>query len=292
VLDPDAPGRHLQIDFPAAAHAGAQRLTYWLSGDEPLEIDVQVAAGPRSGVRPLDVTCALVIDGRQTPFAVGASPARVLRHTERFSAARQVRRFRIRLPGAAVRRGAHSAALVLWDQRGGEFPGIGFTIYKESLEFTARAAAAARTRELGTRFAEVAEVQAAGEPRRRLDGYAARPDVAPDRAGRLALRAALQRPAWVARAPLVRCALVAFLDGRQVPMEGLGLAPRLELPAGRRVELDLVFTRLPRRQGSVGGHTHTLTVYALYGDGQPAEVPPGSRASWASPPRAIAAVAW
>ena len=47
-LDGRREGEHVQINFPEAAHAGRARLTYWLTGEEDLVIDVQAAIGSSS----------------------------------------------------------------------------------------------------------------------------------------------------------------------------------------------------------------------------------------------------
>jgi hypothetical protein len=69
-LDVTRPGMHVQVNFPAAANAGPDRQTYWLTGGEDLVVDVQLGVGP-GDVRLSDaVTGVLVVGGVQLPVQV------------------------------------------------------------------------------------------------------------------------------------------------------------------------------------------------------------------------------
>ena len=72
-LDGRREGEHFQINFPDAANARRERLTYWLTGDEDLVIDVQAAISSSQARFPMTVTLVLLIDGVQAPFRVGGS---------------------------------------------------------------------------------------------------------------------------------------------------------------------------------------------------------------------------
>lgn len=280
-LDGGRGGEHLQINFPNAANAGRERLTYWLTSDENLVIDVQAAIGSSDARFPVTVTVVLLIDGVQTPFRVGGS-APNLSTQFALESAGEVRRFKMQAAGRDIGAGGHSGTLVLWKQTGAQFPGVSFTVFKDGVEFSARQGCDCARRPLegfagtGLRWSR--------EPGRFLFGRSA--DVQLEN-GNLALMAALVRHDSAGDSEL-GFTLVAFLDGRQIPLGSWGRIPHLTLKRDEQVECEFALSGLKSGEGS----RHVLVVYALQGDGKSSATPRGEPTLSARPPIWLGVARW
>jgi hypothetical protein len=281
-LDGHREGDHLQINFPDAANAGRDRLTYWLTGDEDLVIDVQSAIGSSHARFPVIVTLVLLIDGVQTPFRVGGS-APNLSTQFALASAGEVRRFEMQVAGRDIGAGGHSVALILWKQTGAQFPGVSFTVFKDGVEFSARQGYDCARRPLeglaGTGLLW------SREPGRFLFGRSA--DVQLEN-GNLALRAVLVRHDSAGDMSELGFTLVTFLDGRQIPIGSLGRTPHVTLKRDEQVECEFALSGLRSGEGSM----HVLVVYALQGDGEPSATPRGEPTLSARPPIWLGVARW
>jgi hypothetical protein len=252
-IDGQAPGEHLQVDFPAAAHAGISRSTYWLTGDEDLEIDVQLALGPGPVRPPLALTVVLVLDGRQQRFRVDQGSL-VTHFERRVARVGEVHHFKLVVAGRSIAPGRHAAGLLLWKATSSAFPMWGFQVVKDdgrptprtaSPRFRLRAAPPARGPSL-VRWGRAPYPALLGRPG----------PVQPDRTGRLPLRLEVRRldlGPWDER-----YTIVAFLDGTQVQLGALGRAPALQLAQGQLAEADLELSG-----ARAGGGPHALVVTLL-----------------------------
>jgi hypothetical protein len=283
-IDAARPGKQVQINFPAAAHAGTQRLTYWLTGQEDVIVDVQLAVGGDAGPMPLALSLALLLDGRQVPVSAdgAAAATRICRTLAR---AGEVTELRLRLGGRRIPRGAHSAALLVWRDDGGEFPGVSFTIVKEDPAFAARAESSA--------FRHAPQLRPSGygawtatSPGVLLRG---RPGQAqPDRTGGLDLRLGFGRYEPQGSGQPLMVSTVALLDGEQIPLANGEPALHARVGPTERVEAPLELRRLPP---AVGGQ-HVLVLFLLPGDGQPMQAATGSPTFSARNPRWLGAARW
>jgi hypothetical protein len=284
MLDASQPGRHIQIDFPPEAHSGQKRLSYWLTGSEPLRVTIQLGIGPGPGRFPLQVQGAFLLDALQhLVLLADGRPASVLRGT--LHEPGDVAEVSITVSALAIADGAHTATLLFWDGEGGEFPGLSFTIFKNSTQFGPRAITLEAL--LPKRPGEgVTQIRWRGERTIALLGYRPTPLVRPDGHGRLPLEVTLG-PGPLAPGVRSTCALISLLDGHQRPLGALGETALMTFAPREEATLSLDLEGLPIARGR-----HVLLLYLLCGEGQYAEEPPGERAPWKRSPRMVGAVAW
>jgi len=275
-LDATRPGWHLQVNFPDAANAGSPRLSYWLTGDERLEVDVQLAIGPRrEAFEPRTVLGGFLLDAEQRDFSIdGAAAARISRH--RIERVGEVLRFQISIAAAQVPAGAHTATLLFLTEVGERFPSWGFTVLKDGTGFPP-----------WDNAPEVKLVPRKDAADLRVAGNGAWVDesVRPDETGTLDLMIGLQT-SFEGCATAHGFAAIALLDGVQIPVGGFGTRPRVELPFDRRAELRATFAGLP-----MDGKPHVLAIYML-ADGQYREAPRGKYSPWSEPPARLGKVGW
>jgi hypothetical protein len=256
-VDATRPGLHLQVNFPPAANAGPQRQSYWLTGAEPLVLDIQAAAGLGGPSAPLDVFGTLLIDARQVAVAIdGGSPALSFRRVLRPG---QVDRFVARLRGARIPPGAHTASLLFWRAGGRPFPSVGFSVFKDSTKFAARDPTPGIATSSSSRRG--ASGLTGGSPPALLMGTRLASE-----GGGLALGLFIEGYDGLSSHDPLGVSFAAFLDGQQVPLGGLGVHPFVQLAGDQRAQASFFIRAVPPGSGQV------VTVFALPGDGMDREV--------------------
>lgn len=285
MLDASQSGRHIQIDFPPEARSGQKRLSYWLTGAEPLEVTIRLGIGPGPGAFPLQVHGAFLLDALQRPVLLGESGrlVSVLRGT--LHGPGDAAEISITVPALAIADGAHTATLLFWDSEGGEFPGLSFTVFKNSMQFAPRTITP-EALPLKRQGEGDTQIRWRGEHTIALLGYQPIPLVRPDGHGRLPLGITLG-PGPLGPGVRSTCGLVSLLDGHQRPLGALGEAALVTFAPGEETTFSLDLEGLPTDRGR-----HVLLFYLLCGEGQYAEEPPGERAPWKRSPRMVGAVAW
>jgi hypothetical protein len=265
----------IQVDFPPEARSGGGAITYWLAGDENVVADVQLARGTGVAGDPWDVALIAVIDGQQVPVMnADMQPLSTLRYR---IAAGQVVRDRLTLPGNMLREGAQSAAFLPMGPKGERIPRWSFTILKNGTEFAPREAAdAARAPAIPNRAPEA--IITGG-----TDIFSGRATLSPG--GRLPVTFIIQVPGDCPMLPRSR-RIIAALDGVQIPVGGLGLAPWVSLTPADRLELTTEITGLPD-----DGQLHALAIW-LISDGEYMEVPLGKSAPLDRFPELIGRAWW
>ena len=271
----DAPSGNqwvLQLDFPPEARSGGGAITYWITGDEDVVADMQLARGAGAAGDPLDAAMILVIDGQQVSVMNAAMQTlSTLRYP---IAAGQVIRDRLTVPGNTLREGAHSAALVGMGPKGERIPRMSFTILKNGTEFAPRQAVdAARTPAIPNR----GNMAVTGET---LFG---RVTLSPG--GRLPVLFTIQ-VAGDCPTLLRHRRIIAAVDGVQVPVGALGLAPWLAVTPAEQAKLTTELTGLPD-----DGNVHGLALW-LASDGEYMEAPRGKMAPWSLFPELIGSAWW
>ena len=262
----------LQLDFPPEARSGGGAITYWITGDEDVVVDLQLARGAGVAGDPLDADMIVVIDGQQVP--VMNADMQTLSTLRYRIAAGQVVRDRLTVPGNTLREGAQSAALVGMGPKGERIPRMSFTILKHGTEFAPRLAAdAARAPAIPNR----GNMAVIGET---LFG---RVSLSPG--GRLPVLFTIQVAGDCPTLPRNR-RIIAALDGVQVPVGGLGLAPWVAVTPAEQAKLTTELTGLPD-----DGTLHALALW-LISDGEYMEAPRGKVAPWAAFPELIGSAWW
>lgn len=279
-VDPERDGVHFQINFPLAARAGRERLTYWLTGDEPIELDVQLGLGRRTGAlyEARSVRSSVLIDGVQVMFRERGSDRPML-STDHPLAPGEVSRFRLTISAQRLAHGAHSITLVHVTPTGERFPSWSFTALKDGTEFSAREpAAGGEVRPRSLAWASGLSLPPAPQP---VDGRIAAPA-----GGRLAVRIAVQPSSFACLEVPRGFVLLAFLDGAQVPLGSLGRAPHVELAYAQRFEAGVELVGLP-----VDGKEHVLALFAA-ADGVYMEAPADRISAAAELPQQIGRLRW
>ena len=284
--DPVRPGMRIKIDFPLSARNQESRLTYLLRPGADLKVDLQLSLGPDAVKPPQHVRGALFIDGRQQRVSADGGPARA-DFSVRLTQVGELQRISLRLAGARIKEGAHSAALLLWRDGGGSFPSAGFTIFKGGRNFHPRPLSPLFKKQPGTGGAS-SEVRAVARPEVLMRG--AIPGVEPDAGGGLSLRIATEGdPATSATADPSHYSVVAIVDGNQVPLAKASPSLHDVLDAGQRATADVTIAGLPLKGSSP---EHTLAVFLIPGDGKVSEEPTGTPAPWYRPPQLIGWLRW
>jgi hypothetical protein len=233
-LDVTRPGMHVQVNFPAAANAGPDRQTYWLTGGEDLVVDVQLGVGP-GDVRLSDaVTGVLVVGGVQLPVQVNGR-ARALSWTRALPRSGATDSFVLRVRGRYVPRGTHQGSLLQWRRNGLPYPSLSFTVVKDD---SSRAAA---PDSIGFRRGPAtgkATYTLTDEETQRLL-VAGR---SPPGKRRLSLQLAAERERGDGLGETAQISFLAFLDGQQAPLGHLGLQPRLRLQRNERAVADFAMS--------------------------------------------------
>jgi len=256
-------GWAIQVDFAPESHSRGA-ITYWVTGDEDVVADVQLARGTGVANDPWSVAMIVVIDGQQVSVLNAAMQST---STLRYQiAAGQVIHDRLTLKGTTLKNGAQSAAILAMGPKGELLPGWSFTILKNGTAFAPRQSADA-TRE---------PAHANGGPTAIITGGT---DFFNGRAtlssgGTLPVQFIMQTIGDCPTIPRGR-RIIAVLDGVQIPVGALGLAPWVSVTPPERAELTTQFTALPD-----DGLLHALTLWAT-SDGEYMEGPRGQVAPWA-----------
>jgi hypothetical protein len=265
-IAPGQTGERFQVNFPAEAHAGDSRGTYWLTGDERLVADIQLSVDV-DGKAPVRVIGALVIDGVQVRLRTKATAA--ARAVERTVVPGRVDRFQISVDAARVAIGTHWAALLFWQADGHRFPGWSFAIVKNGAR-QQRAPGACPFR-LGPADRDDVIVYMRRPVERLLFGRSEPVRPAADGSAGFDMHFAESASA---DAPRARShTVLAFLDGKQVPFDRTMIAPTAELSPGVAADARLTVQHLPGREEG-----HLLILFLVT-----REKPPGQqdvRSDW------------
>lgn len=272
-----APGNQswtIQIDFPPSA-GSLGPVTYWLTGDEDMTIEIQLARGTQALRESESVLLMLFLDGRQQSLLDGqGQPQAVLRYQ---MPAGTVIHERIVVPHAQIPTGAHSVVLAAMGARGEMLPSWSFSVLKDGTAFGQRDAVT------GTRGKAIAGQGPDALITGGTDVFDGRANLGPG--GTLPVRFVIQVQGDCPQIPRHR-ALLAALDGQQIPVGDLGLAPHVALTVAERVELPTVFSGLVD-----DGRPHGLALW-LVSDGEYMEAPRGRVAKGASFPKLVGRAWW
>jgi len=184
---------------------------------------------------------------------------------------------RLTLPGTTLANGAQSAAFLLMGPKGDLLPAWSFTILKNGTEFAPRQTAIATRTPARPHEAPTAIITGG------TDIFDGRATLSPG--GTLPVQFAIQVFGDCPTTPRGR-RIIAALDGVQVPVGGLGLAPWLAVTPSERAELTTEITGLPD-----DGQLHALALW-LISDGEYMESPHGEVAPWAAFPALLGRAWW
>lgn len=279
-ISPGQPGERLQINFPVSSHAGPSRGTYWLTGNERIKVDVQLSVDVNRS-DPVRVVAVAVIDGVQVPIRLaGRTRSRTI---ERTVIPGRVDRFNL-LIDAGVSEGTHWASLIFWQADGQRFPGWSFTVVKNgSVREPAPGNGPFR---MGPADETAIRIYLRQPAERLLFGRVE--SLAPASDGSAVFDVHLAYPATGAGARAQSHALVAFLDGAQVPFARASWAPTVTLDPGRASDGLLTLRNLPGHQRG-----HLLTVFLVTRERPSGEGIAGTQSDWlAIPPRQLGGLMW
>ncbi len=264
-MDGSNPGVQFQVNFPPEANAGARRLTYWLTDDEDMTAEVELALGPSSGLEgPVHVLAGVFVDGIRVATV------------ERNLSTGTMTSFSATVDHASISDGAHSVALLSWTDSGVALGTWSFTIVKNGYSFPS--------------FADAGD--GAGDRQAGIyDALSGRPIVgssgAAVSAGVTKVEAVVDSSYQECPNAAVNVAILAILDGAPVQLSGQWAPVAVTTArAAKALAADLV--DLP----PADGHRHYLMFMALPGFHQYAEAPPGSAAPWHSAPYRLGIMTW
>lgn len=270
--DVPAVGWHMRLGLPAEANAGDLYTTIWLTGDEDVVLDVQLAVGLDQRI-PTDVRGVMLLDGLQRNFEIDGELTEVVR---RRIAVGEIDRWRMVVDGSTIEPGAHSLHALFW-HGGGSLPSLGLTVIKEDTEFVdvpdpVELPATPRHSWLG------ASVRRTGEalPLRSMG-----PDEAFEPDGTLPLSFRISGPVRAEPCPslVLGSFLLAFVDGEQIDVGELGPRPLFMMREDEETLFDLRIEGLPLDTDD-GGPPHMLHFWLVPSNGQYFEAPLGSRSPW------------
>ncbi len=256
------------LDFPPEANGGDLVRTYWLTGTENLELEVNLLGGGDLVRRQREWIGRVLLDGRPVPLSSGGKEFTVPGNA-------LVAKKTVVVDSTVVPDGAHTVVVLLTvepsaaDRKDG-IAAIIDGAYKWSQTFTVL--------KNGTRFSHRPSPPAMRLPRMEQNQprrtYVC-PDCGPSAEGTLTVRFGVGDPSPRCPDESYGWTLIALLDGVEFPFGDLGFAPRFDV-GGREVAVfEAVFRGLPVNDRL----THSLLVYQL-SDGRYTEAPQGYPSPW------------
>jgi hypothetical protein len=271
-VDGTSPGAHLQLNFPPAANAGEQRLTYWLTGTEDMQVEYDLGLGPASGY-PDSVTVytSLILD--KSPIALDAAGNLVQSAKLTIGSTTTST---VTISHDMISDGAHSATLLSWESEGRTWGSWSFTVLKNGYNFAAIAPEGA---------------PAPGDaPIGVFDQPTARPiygQYQPAADGTIHATANLVPALQGCAGAVYNLALVAMLDDHPIQFGGAYMhIARAKAGGGQTLAFDV--SGLPVSDGA----KHYLSFWMLTGIGQYAEAPLGAVSPWHDTDHRLAIGIW
>lgn len=274
-----ASGELYSLHFPAESNAGVANLSYWLTSDEDLSVDLTVGiAADQPEVESLRVV--LLIDGIQSELANKTGASSILQIPVRPG---QLETTSFGIPGGSIVEGAHSVDILTSStDRRPAFGGFSFTALKGSSAFSRREDLEVTTEKAPRNAASqirgpgLSWFLESGESKVPLPNGSVPMNVflAPSLSGDCV---------GVAQ----RIVLIALLDGVQIAIGDLGVRPSVLLEDGQVASFDTTITDLP-----MDGKAHALELWTLSGDGAFSEESPGKSSPEQGYPQRLHVTQW
>jgi hypothetical protein len=266
----DACDNHMSmwLDFPPEANGGELLRSYWLTGTENLEVEVNLLGGADLTRRGRAWIGRVLLDGRPVPLASGGMEFTVQGNA---SVAKQT----VVVDSSVVPDGAHTVVVLLTVEptKADRKDGIAAIIdgaYKWSQTFTVL--------KNGTRFSPRPSPPAMRLPRMQQNQPQRTfvcSDCGPSAEGTLTVRFGVGDSSPRCPDESYGWTLIALLDGVEFPFGDLGFAPRFDVRGGEVAVFEVLFQGLPVNDGLM----HSLLVYQL-SDGRYTEAPQGYPSPW------------